>query len=51
MYDMNTDDPYDLKRFLSAQEGVYERALAELKSGAPAAGWHGKRWRIFLHTI
>ena len=23
---MNPDDPYDLKRFLSAQEGIYERA-------------------------
>ena len=41
---MNPDDPYDLKRFLSAQEGVYERALAELKSGQKRTHW---MWYIF----
>ncbi len=41
---MNTDDPYDLKRFLSAQEGVYERALAELKAGRKRTHWI---WYIF----
>ncbi len=41
---MNSDDPYDLKRFLSAQEGVYERALAELKSGEKRTHW---MWYIF----
>ena len=41
---MNADDPYDLKRFLSAQEGVYERALAELKGGQKRTHW---MWYIF----
>ena len=42
--DMNPDDPYDLNRFLSAQEGVYERALAELKGGQKRTHW---MWYIF----
>ena len=41
---MNTDDTYDLKRFLIAQEGVYERALAELKGGQKRTHWI---WFIF----
>ena len=41
---MNTDDTYNLKRFLSAQEGVYERALAELKGGQKRTHWI---WFIF----
>ncbi len=41
---MNPDDPYDLKRFLSAQEGVYERALAELRGGQKRTHW---MWFIF----
>jgi uncharacterized protein (DUF1810 family) len=41
---VNPDDPYDLKRFLSAQEGVYERALAELKRGQKRTHW---MWYIF----
>ena len=41
---MSPDDPYDLNRFLSAQEGVYERALAELKGGAKRTHW---MWFIF----
>lgn len=41
---MNLDDPYDLSRFLSAQEGVYDRALAELKSGLKRTHW---MWYIF----
>ncbi len=41
---MNPDDPYDLDRFLSAQEGVYERALSELKSGRKRTHW---MWFIF----
>ncbi|MDA8082232.1 MAG: DUF1810 domain-containing protein [Nitrospiraceae bacterium] len=41
---MNPDDPYDLTRFLSAQEGVYERALAELKAGEKRTHW---MWYIF----
>ena len=41
---MNPDDPYDLNRFLIAQEGVYERALAELKEGQKRTHW---MWYIF----
>ncbi len=41
---MATDDPDDLKRFLTAQEGVYERALAELKAGRKRTHW---MWYIF----
>ena len=41
---MKPDDPYDLKRFLSAQEGVYERALAELSRGQKLTHW---MWYIF----
>lgn len=41
---MNPDDPYDLNRFLEAQEGVYERALAELKGGQKRTHW---MWFIF----
>ena len=41
---VNPDDPYDLKRFLSAQEGVYERALAELRGGQKRTHW---MWFIF----
>jgi uncharacterized protein (DUF1810 family) len=41
---MNLEDPYDLSRFLRAQEGVYDRALAELKSGQKRTHW---MWYIF----
>ena len=41
---MNSDDIYDLNRFLIAQEGVYERALAELKGGQKRTHW---MWFIF----
>jgi uncharacterized protein (DUF1810 family) len=41
---MNDDDPYDLNRFLTAQEGVYDRALAELKGGQKRTHW---MWYIF----
>ncbi|HUJ18490.1 MAG TPA: DUF1810 domain-containing protein [Nitrospirota bacterium] len=37
-------DPYDLGRFISAQEGVYDRALAELRSGSKRTHW---MWFIF----
>jgi uncharacterized protein (DUF1810 family) len=37
-------DPYDLHRFISAQEGVYDRALAELRSGLKRSHW---MWYIF----
>ena len=37
-------DPYDLSRFVHAQEGDYERALAELQSGQKRTHW---MWYIF----
>jgi uncharacterized protein (DUF1810 family) len=37
-------DRYDLNRFISAQEGVYGRALAELRSGLKRSHW---MWYIF----
>ena len=37
-------DRFDLQRFLSAQEGVFEIALAELKNGRKTSHW---MWFIF----
>lgn len=37
-------DPHDLHRFVEAQEGVYERALGEIKSGRKRSHW---MWYIF----
>lgn len=37
-------DPYDLERFMAAQEGVYDVALAELRSGRKRSHW---MWFIF----
>jgi uncharacterized protein (DUF1810 family) len=37
-------DPYDLHRFTSAQEGVFDRALAELRDGLKRSHW---MWYIF----
>jgi uncharacterized protein (DUF1810 family) len=37
-------DPFDLARFVKAQEGVYERALQELKQGEKRSHW---MWFIF----
>ena len=37
-------DPYDLNRFVQAQEGVYERALSEIRSGRKRSHW---MWYIF----
>jgi uncharacterized protein (DUF1810 family) len=41
---MSTDDPFDLQRFVSAQAGVYDQALAELKAGAKRSHW---MWFVF----
>jgi uncharacterized protein (DUF1810 family) len=38
------NDPYDLSRFLKAQEDDYARALAEIKSGRKRSHW---MWYIF----
>jgi uncharacterized protein (DUF1810 family) len=39
-----TSDPHDLSRFVQAQEGVYERALSEIRSGRKRSHWI---WYIF----
>ena len=38
------DDPFDLSRFTSAQDRIYDRVLAELKSGRKRTHW---MWYIF----
>jgi uncharacterized protein (DUF1810 family) len=38
------EDPFNLNRFLDAQAGVYERALAELKRSRKRSHW---MWFIF----
>jgi uncharacterized protein (DUF1810 family) len=37
-------DPFDLERFVNAQDGTYERALAELRAGRKRTHW---MWFIF----
>jgi uncharacterized protein (DUF1810 family) len=37
-------DPFYLARFVEAQDGIYERALAELRAGAKRSHW---MWFIF----
>lgn len=39
-----TDDPFDLARFVSAQAGTYEYALAELRRGRKRSHW---MWFVF----
>ena len=34
-----TEDPYDLRRFLQAQEKQYEQALSEIRSGRKRSHW------------
>ncbi|MBF8301034.1 MAG: hypothetical protein HW394_1404, partial [Acidobacteria bacterium] len=40
----DADDPYDLSRFVRAQEPVYEQALSEIKSGRKRSHW---MWYVF----
>ncbi len=40
----STNDPFDLKRFLDAQEENYERALSELRAGQKRSHW---MWYVF----
>lgn len=42
--DPSTDDSFDLARFVEAQEGVYQSALAEIRRGAKRGHW---MWFIF----
>lgn len=37
-------DPFDLQRFVDAQSGVYQAALAELRAGAKRTHW---MWFVF----
>jgi uncharacterized protein (DUF1810 family) len=37
-------DPYNLKRFIDAQQGVFETAIAELRAGSKQSHW---MWFIF----
>ncbi len=39
-----TEDPYDLQRFVTAQDPVYDRVLAELRRGRKASHW---MWFVF----
>jgi uncharacterized protein (DUF1810 family) len=41
---MTLPDPFDLHRFVAAQDGVYERALAELRRGRKDSHW---MWYVF----
>ena len=40
----DTADPSDLQRFVAAQEGVYDAALAELRRGRKTSHW---MWFVF----
>ena len=40
----DTNDPYDLNRFVRAQDGDYEQALSEIMSGRKRSHW---MWYIF----
>jgi len=41
---ISQDDPFDLGRFISAQDEIYDRVLAELRSGQKRSHW---MWFIF----
>lgn len=41
-------DPYDLDRFVRAQDGVYEQALSELVAGRKRSHWI---WFIFPQVV
>ncbi len=38
------DDPYNLQRFVEAQEPIYARVLAELRAGNKRSHW---MWFVF----
>jgi uncharacterized protein (DUF1810 family) len=40
----DTDDPFRLRRFVEAQQGVYDQALAEIRAGRKRSHW---MWFIF----
>ena len=47
---MTTDDPYDLQRFVAAQDagGTYNRAAAELRGGRKTSHW---MWFVFPQIV
>ncbi len=40
----NASDPYDLRRFVQAQQDDYEQALSEIRSGRKQSHW---MWYVF----
>ena len=44
---MTTDDPFDLARFLAAQDPVIDRVMAELRAGRKRSHW---MWFVFPQT-
>jgi len=40
----NRDDPFNLQRFVDAQDGIYAQALAEIRGGQKRSHW---MWYIF----
>jgi uncharacterized protein (DUF1810 family) len=42
------DDPHDLSRFVDAQQGVYESAIAEIRAGRKRSHW---MWYIFPQVV
>jgi uncharacterized protein (DUF1810 family) len=45
---IESDDPFNLKRFTNAQESIYDCALAELRRGLKQSHW---MWFIFPQII
>ena len=41
---LDANDPFDLNRFITAQEKIYDRVLAELRNGKKRTHW---MWYIF----
>lgn len=44
MTNSNMEDPFQLERFVKAQEGIYDTALSELRTGRKRSHW---MWFIF----
>jgi uncharacterized protein (DUF1810 family) len=42
------DDPHDLSRFVDAQQGVYESAIAEIRAGRKRSHW---MWYVFPQVV
>ncbi|HET6617286.1 MAG TPA: DUF1810 domain-containing protein [Gemmatimonadota bacterium] len=42
--EISADDPFDLERFVTAQESDFERALTEIRSGRKRTHW---MWYVF----